>query len=165
MPVANGDDEPVIVAFDVEYDSIRPDDAGGCVGLEHICRRFPLGPHRFVEPGVKGCFDRSVVLAAFETFDELSESLSSDDPHGRVRRGIGRLYNVPKMGTSREFTGKQQRVRGNGTASGRRLASRGNVTAEAVTYKERGARAEALFDSGGGDFRVGGPGDCLDFLD
>jgi hypothetical protein len=41
-----------------------------------------------VEPGVKGCFDRSVVLAAFEAFDELSESLSGNDPHRRVRRGI-----------------------------------------------------------------------------
>ena len=89
MPVANGDNEPVVVAFDVEYDSIRSDDAGVCVRLRHICRRFPLGSHRFVEPGGKGCFDRSVVLAAFEAFDELSESLAGNDPHRRVRRGIG----------------------------------------------------------------------------
>src|ERR1700722_2641057 len=118
MPVANGDNEPVIVAFGVEYDSIRSDDAGVCVRLQQISRRVPLGSHRFVEPGIKSCFDGSVVLAAFEAFDELSESLSGDDPHRRVQRVIRRLYDVPKMGTSIEFTDKQQRVRGNGATSG-----------------------------------------------
>jgi hypothetical protein len=104
MLIVDGDYETVIVAFDVEHDSIRSNDARTRIVFPNVGRTFPMSPKRLMKPSVEGRLDGLVVFGAFEAVDELPESFSRNHSHGRVWRDMGGLYtDVPNMGTERKW--------------------------------------------------------------
>jgi hypothetical protein len=71
MPIVDGDNEPVIVAFDIEDDSVLSDDACIRIVSQNVCRAFPASPEHFVKPRVESRLDGLLVFVAPETVNEL----------------------------------------------------------------------------------------------
>jgi hypothetical protein len=98
VPIADGDHEAVIVAFDVEHDSVRSDDARVRIRPYNIGWALPAGAQHLMKPCVERRLDGFVVSAAFETVDESSQGLSRNDSHGDVSRDIDLLYACSQNG-------------------------------------------------------------------
>src|SRR4051812_10115358 len=73
--------EAIVVAFNVEDDPLRVDDARRRIAAFYIRCIFPGGLARFVEPGLQCSLDSRLVLAAGKTVDELSQGATGDDSH------------------------------------------------------------------------------------
>jgi hypothetical protein len=50
----NGNDQSIVIALDVEHNSVRRNDAGSCVTALHVGRAGPARSSDFVEPGIEG---------------------------------------------------------------------------------------------------------------
>jgi hypothetical protein len=75
--IVDRDDQAVLVALDVEYNSVLADDARVRVDALDVRRRVPVGPPRIVVPRSQGLLSLRVLLP------ELSKRSASDDPHRR----------------------------------------------------------------------------------
>jgi hypothetical protein len=81
VPIVDCYHQTVIVAFDVEHDSVRSYDARVRISLYDVGWTLPAGAQHLMKPCIKRRLDGFVVLAAFETVDESPQGLSCDDPH------------------------------------------------------------------------------------
>jgi hypothetical protein len=62
--VINGDNQAIIVPFDVEHNPVITDDARVSITSDDFRRGTPFGPVGFVKPRVQGRFNRLMVFAA-----------------------------------------------------------------------------------------------------
>src|SRR4029077_4812889 len=84
VPIVNGHNQPVVVAFDVEDHSARSNNAGIGISFQNIGWAFPAGSEDLMEPCIERRLDRLLMLAAFETMDEFPQRLPCNDPHGQT---------------------------------------------------------------------------------
>src|ERR1039458_379754 len=70
----------VVIAFNVENNPFRVDDARRRITTLYIRRILPGCLARFVEPGIQRSFHSQPILAAGKALDESSQSSAGDDP-------------------------------------------------------------------------------------
>src|SRR5712671_733204 len=71
----------MVIAFNVEDNPLRADDARRCITTLYVCRILPSCLARFLEPGIQRSFHGQPILAGGKALDELSQRSAGDDPH------------------------------------------------------------------------------------
>src|SRR5260370_16515330 len=80
LPVGDGGNQAVVVAFDVEHDPVVAHDAGIADLVLHVLRASPLRAGGHVEPRLKRPFGIRMLRPAVE----LDEGGAAHDVHGRM---------------------------------------------------------------------------------
>jgi hypothetical protein len=76
-------DKPIIIALNVEHDSLRADYARAGIEALQVRGAAPRSLANFVEPSVERALDRRPILSPREAIYESPQTAPSDDPHAR----------------------------------------------------------------------------------
>ena len=79
--IVDGNDEPVVIALDVENDTVCRDDARSPVEPFDFNWARPTRPFHFVEPYVERSSYRLLIPVALQRLHEVPEGTPGDDPH------------------------------------------------------------------------------------
>src|SRR5437660_465993 len=73
--------EPVVIAFDIEYDPLACDNTRRRIEPSHIRHARPPRFAHLREPSVDRSLQRCVILVSRATVDELTQCTPGNDPH------------------------------------------------------------------------------------
>ena len=90
--------QPVIVALDIEYDSIRSHNTCIGVALQDIGTGFPVRFFGFMKPGVQGSLDRLLIFAPLQRHYKFVEGFARNYSHKLSPRPQAQYYTCSQNG-------------------------------------------------------------------